>query len=150
MSKENAVQFLKKCRENEKAEELMKSKGKLDDAKSMAQALSEVAKEMGEEISPEDFAKALEAYEAEMRQNTDSVVSSIEELEDSAIDNVAGGWEKLTRKDCLYTFNPNDSCYNDDACSFDNYSYYCNGNYNDPDCTAFNFCDKFLNFVEIN
>lgn len=43
----------------------------------MTLALSEAAAEMGEKISPEDFAEAMEDYEAKMRQNTDSVVSDI-------------------------------------------------------------------------
>ena len=36
MSKENAINFFNQFRENEKAEEIMKNKGRLDDAKSMA------------------------------------------------------------------------------------------------------------------
>ena len=77
MSKENAIQFLNRFRESKKAEEIMKSKWTLKNAEAMTLALSEAAAEMGEKISPEDFAEAMEDYEAKMRQNTDSVVSDI-------------------------------------------------------------------------
>ena len=140
MAKENAIQFLKTFRENENAEEIMKSKGELEDAKSMAKALSEVAAEMGEEISTEDFIEAMEVYEAEMRQKTDSVVSMIEELEDEEIDNVAGGYK---REGCKGNFEG--SCSGVDACSANNNIYQCQENYSGNECTFFNFCDGFFN-----
>ncbi len=145
MSKENAIQFLKQLRENEIAEQKMKRKGKFEDSKSMAQALSEVASEMGKEISPEDFAKALEVYENEMRQRTDSVISGIEALKDEELENVAGGKKDkyflYGRWTCKHTQDGN-ACWLDDACNVSRFYYYCNGNYNAIDCTVFNFCER--------
>ena len=146
MSKANAINFFNQFRENEKAEEIMKNKGRLDDAKSMAQALSEVAAEMGENISPEDFEAALEDYEAKMRQKTDSVVSGIEELEDDSIENVAGGGKgRSSREQCYHSFNPNEICGTQDVCNYALILYPCSGTFHDADCVAFNFCDNFLN-----
>lgn len=145
MSKENAIEFLEQLRENEIAEQKMKRKGKLEDSKSMAQALSEVASEMGKEISPEDFAKALETFEAEMRERTDSVISDIESVADEELENVAGGKHKPGDNECSHAHNGN--CGENDACIYKQNFYACNGNYNDVDCTAFNFCDGLFNFI---
>ncbi len=145
MSKENAIEFLEQLRENEIAEQKMKRKGKFEDSKSMAQALSEVASEMGKEISPEDFAKALEVYEGEMRQRTDSVISDIESIADEELENVSGGLHKPGDNECSNTHNGN--CGSNDACMIRMNYYACNGNYNDMDCTVLNFCNSFLNFV---
>ncbi len=145
MSKENAIEFLEQLRENEIAEQKMKRKGKFEDSKSMAQALSEVASEMGKEISPEDFAKALEVYENEMRQRTDSVISGIEALKDEELENVSGGLHKPGDNACRHDHNGN--CWSNDACMTNHYYYACDNNYNDMDCTAFNFCNSFLNFL---
>ncbi len=145
MSKESAIQFLKQFRGDKNAEEIMKSKGKCEDSKSMAQALSEMASEMGKEISPEDFAKALDAFEAEMRQDTDSVISGIEALKDEELENVAGGKKDkyflYGRWTCKHTQDGN-ACWLDDACNVSRFYYYCNGNYNAIDCTVFNFCER--------
>ena len=145
MSKENAIEFLEQLRENEIAEQKMKRKGKFEDSKSMAQALSEVASEMGKEISPEDFAKALEVHEGEMRRRTDSVISDIESIADEELENVAGGkrdkYFLYGRWTCKYTQDGN-ACWLNDACNVSRFYYYCKGNYNAIDCTIFNFCDR--------
>ena len=54
-------------------------------------AYAEVAKELGEDISPEDIAKALEEIEAEIHQKTEAVSADMVELEDNDLENVAGG-----------------------------------------------------------
>ena len=54
-------------------------------------AYAEVAKELGEDISPEDFARALEEIEAEIHQRTEAVSSDMQELKDDDLENVAGG-----------------------------------------------------------
>ena len=145
MSKESAIQFLKQFRGDKNAEEIMKSKGKCEDSKSMAQALSEVASEMGKEISPEDFAKALDAFEAEMRQNTDSVISGIEALKDEELENVSGGKHKPGDNACRHDHNGR--CWGQDACISNHYYYACDNNYNDMNCTLLNFCDGFWNGI---
>ena len=52
---------------------------------------AEVATELGEELSPEDVAIALEEIETEIRQKTKAVSSDIAELEDEDVEDVAGG-----------------------------------------------------------
>ena len=54
-------------------------------------AYTEIAAELGEDISPEDFAKALEEIEAEIHQKTEAVSADMVELEDNDLENVAGG-----------------------------------------------------------
>ena len=61
-------------RENKSVEELLKSKEKPEDVKSLARILSEVAAELGEDISQEAFMEALEENESAVRQRTDTVI----------------------------------------------------------------------------
>ena len=91
MSKESAIKFLREVRTNEKAKELLKGKEKPKSKEDAIKAYAEVAKELGEDISPEDFAEALEEIEAEIHQRTEAVSADMQELKDDDLEGVAGG-----------------------------------------------------------
>ena len=60
MSKESAIKFLRELKTNEKAKDLLQGRERPKTKEDAIKAYAEVAKELGEDISPEDFAEALE------------------------------------------------------------------------------------------
>ena len=60
MSKESAIRFLRELGTNEKAQKLLQSKEVPKSKDDIIKAYAEVATELGEELSPEDVAIALE------------------------------------------------------------------------------------------
>ena len=91
MSKESAIKFLRELKTNEKAKDLMQGRERPKTKEDAIKAYAEIAKELGEDISPEDFAQALEELEAEIHQKTKAVSADMQELEDDDVENVAGG-----------------------------------------------------------
>ena len=110
MSKESAVKFLRGLRTNEKAKELLQGREKPKSKEDVIKAYVEVAAELGERISEEDLAAAMEALEAEIHQKTEAAASEMKELNDDEVDNVAGG-----EKGCVNDYEGwcwlNDMCY---------------------------------------
>lgn len=110
MSKESAVKFLRGLRTNEKAKELLQGREKPKSKEDVIKAYVEVAAELGERISAEDLAAAMEALEAEIHQKTEAAASEMKELNDDEVDNVAGG-----EKGCVNDYEGwcwlNDMCY---------------------------------------
>ena len=88
MSKESAIKFLRELKTNEKAKELLQGRERPKNKEDAIKAYAEVAKELGEDISPEDITQALKEIEAEIHQKTKVVSADMVELED-----VAGGME---------------------------------------------------------
>ena len=91
MSKESAIKFLRELKTNEKAKDLLQGRERPKTKEDAIKAYAEVAKELGEDISPEDFAEALKEIEAEIHQKTESVSADMQELEDDDVEDVAGG-----------------------------------------------------------
>ena len=91
MSKESAIRFLRELGTNEKAQKLLQSKEAPKSKDDIIKAYAEVATELGEELSPEDVAIAVEEIETEIRQKTKDASSDIAELEDEDVEDVAGG-----------------------------------------------------------
>ena len=91
MSKESAIKFLRELRTNEKAKELLQGMERPKNRDDAIKAYAEVAKELGEDISPEDITQALKEIEAEIHQKTEAVSADMVELEDDDVENVAGG-----------------------------------------------------------
>ena len=91
MSKESAIRFLRELGTNEKAQKLLQSKEAPKSKDDIIKAYAEVATELGEELSPEDVAIALEEIETEIRQKTKAASSDIAELEDEDVEDVAAG-----------------------------------------------------------
>lgn len=110
MSKESAVKFLRGLRTNEKAKELLQGREKPKSKEDVIKAYVEVAAELGERISAEDLAAAMEALEAEIHQKTEAAASEMKELNDDEVYNVAGG-EKKCRNDYEGWCWLNDMCH---------------------------------------
>ena len=127
MSKENAIKFLRELRTNEKAKELLQGRERPKNKDDAIKAYAEVAKELSEDISPEDFAQALKEIEAEIHQKTKAVSADMEELKDDDLEGVAGGyyWED----GCARTYNIFDSCKYVDYCFFEISYYDCRRDY---------------------
>ena len=110
MSKESAVKFLRGLRTNEKAKELLQGREKPKSKEDVIKAYVEVAAELGERISAEDLAAAMEALEAEIHQKTEAAASEMKELNDDEVGNVAGG-DKRRLNDYEGWCWLNDMCY---------------------------------------
>ena len=91
MSKENAIRFLRDIETNEKAKKLLQGTERPKNKDDVVKAYAEIAAELGEDISPEDFARALEEIGTEAHQGSEAVKAEMEELSDDDIANVAGG-----------------------------------------------------------
>ena len=138
MSKESAIKFLRELKTNEKAKELLQGRERPKNKEDAIKAYAEVAKELGEDISPEDFAEALEKIEAEIHQKTKAVSADMEELKDDDLEGVAGGFYryvvgrsqlKQVYDECENDFTDT-NCYITDACeNHVNFYYDCPGEY---------------------
>ena len=124
MSKESAIKFLRELKTNEKAKELLEGRERPKNKDEALKAYAEIAAELGEEISPEDFARALEEIEAEIHQKTEAVSADMEELKDDDLENVAGGKEN---PECKETVDYSEWCGINDSCSIGWNFYDCGG-----------------------
>lgn len=118
MSKESAVKFLRGLKTNEKAKELLQGREKPKSKEDVIKAYVEVAAELGERISAEDLAAAMEALEAEIHQKTEAAASEMKELNDDEVGNVAGG-----EKGCVNDYEG--WCWLNDMCHAVNNRYDC-------------------------
>ena len=114
MSKESAIKFLRELKTNEKAKDLLQGRERPKTKEDAIKAYAEVAKELGEDISPEDIAKALEEIEAEIHQKTEAVSADMVELEDDDVENVAGGTIECGEPMQILI---NRFCWENDVCS---------------------------------
>ena len=138
MSKDSAIRFLRELRTNEKAKELLQGIERPKNKDDAIKAYAEIAAELGEDISPEDFAGTLEEIEAEIHQRTEAVSADMEELDDDDMEYVAGGVyrvegggrygkPKKIPGDCVDTFDDS-FCLINDACERVSIGYYgCDG-----------------------
>ena len=117
MSKESAIKFLRELRTNEKAKELLQGRERPKTKEDAIKAYAEVAKELGEDISPEDITQALKEIEAEIHQKTEAVSADMQELKDDDVENVAGGIhpEILKCGEAMQAIF--DLCWKNDVCS---------------------------------
>ena len=127
MSKESAIKFLRELKTNEKAKELLQGRERPKTKEDAIKAYAEVAKELGEDISPEDFAKALEEIEAEIHQKTKAVSADMQELEDDDLEGVAGGY--WIEDGCARTYSMFSLCDEVDYCYFSISNYECCNDY---------------------
>lgn len=103
MSRESAVRFLKEMVTNEQAKKLLQAKAPKNTEESL-KAYVEIAAELGQEISEEDFAAAREELEAEIRQNSENASKEMMKLDDEDVEDVAGGIRGRPFEWCLSDF----------------------------------------------
>jgi len=127
MSKESAIIFLRELKTNEKSKDLLQGREKPKSKEDAIKAFAEVAKELGEDISPEDFAQALEEIEAEIHQRTEAVSADMQELKDDDVEGVAGGY--WAEDGCARTFSIFSLCDEVDFCYFSISNYECYNDY---------------------
>ena len=124
MSKESALQFLNTLGTNERAKELLNNRKKPENFEEQAKIYSEIAAELGEQITPEDFKAA---------------ASDLVALEDDDVEDVAGGYYYFDNgvfgtgakiyNECSNDFTDT-SCWWDDACDIYVIHYFaCDKNY---------------------
>ena len=127
MSKETAIKYLRELRTNEKAKELLQGRERPKTKEDAIKAYAEIAAELGEDISPEDFAQALEEIEAEIHQKTKAVSADMQELKDDDLEGVAGGY--WAENGCERTYSYFSSCDEVDHCYFSISNYDCYNEY---------------------
>ncbi|MER2055675.1 MAG: hypothetical protein ABTB30_10360, partial [Clostridia bacterium] len=92
MSKESALQFLSTLNTNERAKELLKGKKKPESHEELAKIYSEIAAELGEQITPGDFIQAAQELEERIKQKTQAAASDLVAMKDDQVEDVAGGF----------------------------------------------------------
>ena len=141
MSKESALQFLNTLGTNERAKELLNNRKKPENFEELAKIYSEIAAELGEQITPEDFMQATQELEARIKKKTEAAASDLVALEDDQVEDVAGGFyyvvddctvvsnERIIENQCANDF-VDTSCWWNDACrSWSTYYYDCSGSF---------------------
>ena len=91
MSKESAIRFLREMRSNEKTKDLLQGLGNPESIEDKIKACAKIAHALGEDVSYEDLADALEEIEAGIRHKADAASAQMVKLEDEDVENVAGG-----------------------------------------------------------
>ena len=91
MSKESAIRFLREMRSNEKTKDLLQGLGKPASIEDKIKACAKIAHDLGEDVSYEDLADALEEIEAGIRHKAEAASAQMVKLEDKDVENVAGG-----------------------------------------------------------
>ena len=132
MSKESALQFLNTLGTNERAKELLNNRKKPENFEEQAKIYSEIAAELGEQITPEDFMQATQELEARIKKKTEAAASDLVALEDNQVGDVAGGY---------YYWKGND--YNEDLYIVEN---QCKGDFKDTSCWFSDACDSWVTF----
>ena len=103
MSRESAVRFLKEMVTNEQAKKLLQAKAPKNAEESL-KAYVEIAAELGQEISEEDFAAAREELEAEISRKSQNASEEMMELDDDDLEDVAGGTRGHPFEWCMSDF----------------------------------------------
>ena len=137
MATEKMEAFLAALRANPGAAEKLNNgeKGKTEEEK--IGAITELAREMGYELTKEDVAAYMAETAQARKEKTDAQIQGIEMLEDDELDGVAGGIKGNPvgdkHKECRYDFLNRENCDFTDAC--DNAFFY----YDDYLCYEHNY-----------
>ena len=143
MSKESALKFLNTLGTNKRAKELLNNRKKPENFEEQAKIYSEIAAELGEQITPEDFMQATQELEARIKKKTEAAASDLVALEDDDVEDVAGGYYYFDNgvfgtgakiyNECSNDFTDT-SCWWDDACDIYVIHYFaCDKNYHKED-----------------
>lgn len=90
MSKESALKFLHTLGTNEKAKELLEQR-KPANEEEKNEVYAEIATGLGEPTTAEDFREAVKEAEERLRKKTEDAAAGITQLEEDAVEGVAGG-----------------------------------------------------------
>ena len=88
---EEAKKFLQELKTNERGKELLKAKGKPQNAEECAAFYAEAAEALGYHFSAEDIKAAVEDLKREQLARSDAAEKEIRELDPEELDKVAGG-----------------------------------------------------------
>lgn len=135
MSKETAIQFLKNYRNDEEAMKLLAQYPQPQSAEEAIPQLLETAGKLGIQITEEELAEAIQELKDEQKAKTDAATEDMQALDDSDLDDVAGGklhyydWDGVRQNRCHTDFT-DENCKINDACwSVFTVYYDCTGKY---------------------
>ena len=142
MSKESALRFLNTLGTNEKAKELLQQRKPANEEEKI-QAYAEIAAELGEPITEEDFRNVFRELKEQVQKKAVETASGIQALEDDDVEDVAGGYYYFDDgmfgtgakiyNECSNDFTDT-SCWWDDACDMYVIGYFaCDKNYHKGD-----------------
>ena len=136
MATEKMKAFLAEMQANPgTAEKLNKGKAKTEEEK--IGVITELARELGYELTKEDVAVYMAETAQARKEKTDAQIQGIEMLEDNEVDGVAGGTSGpgmgSRHNECKYDYLDRENCSFTDAC--DNIFLY----YEDYLCYAHNY-----------
>ena len=125
MSKESALKFLHTLGTNEKAKELLEQRKPANEEEKI-RAYAEIATELGEPMTAEDFREVFREMKEQIQKKTEDAAAGITALKDEDVEEVAGGFyyadeydrEKgfiLVYDTCMGNFTDT-NCYWTDAC----------------------------------
>ena len=141
MSKESALKFLHTLGTNEKAKELLEQRKPANEEEKI-EVYAEIATGLGEPTTAEDFREAVKEAEERLRKKTEDAAAGITQLEEDAVEGVAGGFyyvdeydlDKgfiLVRDTCVDDFTDT-NCYFQDGCNHVICGYHdCSGTFHE-------------------
>ena len=139
MSKESALKFLNTLGTNEKAKALLEQRKPANEEEKI-RAYAEIATELGEPMTAEDFREVFREMKEQIQKKTEDAAAGITALKDEDVEDVAGGFYYVESYDwntgfviienkCVGDFTDT-FCFWTDACNEVIYEYYaCEGKY---------------------
>ena len=134
MSKEEIRKILEALKTDPGAKELIAGQGMPSDREALISIYAEAAKKLGFEITPEEFRSYVKEQEEARIVKTGESASAIQQLDDEALDQVAGG--KKEKDGCKDTYRDRENCWVTDACDIVLEWY------DDYECLALSSCQE--------
>ena len=141
MSKESALTFLRTLGDNEKAKALLEQRKPANEEEKI-EVYAEIATELGEPTTAEDFREAVKEAEERLRKKAEDAAAGITALKDEDVEEVAGGFYYVDEYDpdkgfilvydtCVDDFTDT-NCYFQDGCNHVICGYHdCNGTFHE-------------------
>lgn len=118
---QNIKSFLDELTTNPKAIEKLQAKGELKTNEEKLQAILEIGKDLGYELSAEELSEALKEKAAALKERTDAQAEEVETLDDDELATAAGG--KKEHSECKDTYRNRENCWVKDGCDVVNIKY---------------------------
>ena len=109
------MSFIDKIKSDPKAQEIMKKYAKAASAQDAVKAYTEMARELGYDLTEDELKALVEEKEEARRMQTQAAADQIEKLEDEVLDNVAGGG-RAEHDECFDTYMDYENCWFMDGC----------------------------------